>query len=153
VDCCTTDVAQTGALVDCPSCGSRGRTIEAITLDALLHAPAQRPPGAWRFCRQRTCPVVYYNTDDGSQLRVQALRVRVGQKDTAPDRPVCYCFGYSADDLITELRATGDSTIPDAIAAACRRGEDRCPETNPQGSCCLGNVRAVIEAASDEVPP
>ena len=30
-----------------------------------------------------------------------------------------------------------------AITERCRRGEDRCPETNPQGACCLGNVRAI----------
>ena len=28
-----------------------------------------------------------------------------------------------------------------------RQGLDRCEETNPQGSCCLGNVRQIANAA------
>ena len=58
--------------------------------------------------------------------------------------PLCYCFGYTAADIAAEIRADGATTIPDAITAHCRRGEDRCPETNPQGSCCLGNIRAAV---------
>lgn len=140
MDCCST-TADTAALVDCPRCGTRGRIVGDQTLDALLVAPEQRATGAWRFCRKADCSVVYFN-DDGAELEANALSVRVGQKEDKADRPICFCFGHSAEDL----RAR--PVIREEIKTACRRGEDRCAETNPQGSCCLGNVAAVLREAA-----
>jgi len=115
------------------------------TLDALLTAPAQRAPGGWRFCRNPMCAAVYFHGQDGAILGKDALSVRVGQKDRAADRPICYCFDHSAEELVQR------PSIADDIKAACRRGEDRCAQTNPQGSCCLGNVAAVLKTAAQEV--
>jgi len=84
---------------------------------------------------------VYFHPD-GAALGVDALRVRVGQKETGPDRPICYCFAHSAADLRAK------PGIRDEIKAACKRGEDHCAETNPQGACCLGNVAAVLRQAA-----
>ncbi|MFT4623360.1 MAG: hypothetical protein ACI8PZ_002016 [Myxococcota bacterium] len=141
MDCCT-PTSETAPLVDCRRCGTRGRTVGDVTLDALLVFPDHRAAGAYRFCRTADCPVVYFDAA-GEELGVSAVRVRVGQKEALPDRPICYCFGHSAEDI------GATPGIRDDIKAACKRGEDRCPETNPQGSCCLGNVAAVLrEAAS-----
>ncbi len=129
----------------CPSCGARGRAVGDVTLDALLLEPARRPPGPWRFCRTPDCEVVYFS-GGGDVLRSDALAVRVGIKERAPDRPICYCFGHSAADLAER------PAIRDEIKAACKRGEDRCPQTNPRGACCLGDVGAVIAAATQAAP-
>ncbi len=140
MDCCgsNSDVPSTVA-VDCPRCGHRGRTVGDETLNALLTAPEQQGSGTWRFCRTRDCPVVYFQ-GDGTILKADALKVRVGQKEDRADRPICYCFGHSAEDL----RARPG--LQDEIKAACKRGDDRCPLTNPQGSCCLGNVASVLRS-------
>lgn len=119
------------------------------TLAALLAPGVTRSEGLHRFCRELVCGVVYFAERGGAVLGRDALTVRVGLKEDAPDRPVCYCFGYSAADIEADVTATGTSSIPGIITERCRRGEDRCPETNPEGRCCLGNVRAVLREARD----
>ena len=134
--CC--DISQDGNPADCPHCSGRGRRVSAETLAALVIDP---PEGAFRFCYTTDCPVVYYSESTRETIGADRLRVRVGQKETAPDRPICYCFGYSAADILA------DPTIPTQIARRCKAGEDACPRTNPQGACCLGNVQAVLREA------
>ena len=148
MDCCgAADEIEPQAITDCPRCGTRGRSVTEVTLDALLKAGTERADGPHRFCRNPVCEVVYFAESTGAVLGRGALTVRVGQKEDAPDRPVCYCFGYSAADIGTDVATTGTSPIPEIITEHCRRGEDRCPETNPQGSCCLGNVGTVLREA------
>ncbi len=46
---------------------------------------------------------------------------------------VCYCFGFSAEDIVRDVRENGRSTILEKIAAAKREGGCRCGELNPKG--------------------
>jgi len=136
MDCCATE-----AVVDdlCPACHEKGRAVKPVTIRAM--APDAQPSSeGWRFCRSAHCGVAYYHVR-GNTVPVSALPVRVGLKETAPDRPVCYCFAYSEQDI-----ARDPNGVSEDIKARCRRGEDRCAETNPQGSCCLGNVLAIARA-------
>ncbi len=130
----------------CPRCGASGQSVQASTLEHLTDPRGD--VGAlgdpW-FCRTQGCEIVYFD-ESGSMIPKQALRVRVFQKETDPERPVCYCFGHSVGDVLA-ARVAGDNEIVQAITMACRRGLDRCEETNPQGRCCLGNVRAVAKVA------
>jgi hypothetical protein len=155
MDCCSTsestDLAM-AVIVECPSCGVRGRPVRAITLDALLIAPSARSDGDFRFCATQRCSVVYYNGQDASTLQAAALKVRVSAKETRPDRPVCYCFGHTAAALQQDVERSGTSTITLAIKAACKAGKDRCEESNPEGRCCLGAVRSVVMAAQKKSP-
>lgn len=150
MECCDPETQQAARVTDCPECSARGRRVQPITLDALVVGDTPRSDDDYRFCATVGCDVAWFGQTSGHVIGVTACRVRIGQKETAPDRPLCYCFGYSAGDVITDVRRTGTSRIPDRIAAHCRNGEDRCPETNPQGACCLGNVRAMMKAAATE---
>jgi hypothetical protein len=134
----------------CPSCREKGLPVGAVTLDILLTVErlleAYSTEG-FRFCRTRECEVVWYRSEGNTLHRVDDVSVRVGQKETAPDRPVCYCFDFAADQIEEEVASAGVSVIPDDIEERCRQGLDRCEETNPQGVCCLGNVRRVMKEA------
>jgi len=123
--------------------------VKPVTLASLVVGLV--PEGEHRFCATPGCPVAWFS--EAGRIPVSASRVRIGQKETAPDRPLCYCFGHAASDVVAEVRATGSSTIPARIAERCRRGEDRCELTNPQGSCCLGDVRAVLKQAQADATP
>ncbi len=46
---------------------------------------------------------------------------------------ICYCFGYTARDIINDLRAHGRSTIFETIAAEKRAGKCHCADVNPKG--------------------
>ena len=46
---------------------------------------------------------------------------------------VCYCFGYSRQDILEDAAGYGRSTIVDRIMAASRAGICNCAASNPQG--------------------
>jgi hypothetical protein len=130
----------------CPVCDGRARPVAPITVAQLVERPLAAAEG-FVFCVNPDCDVVYANGSTGEWLRTDAVVVPVFQKSTDPRRLVCYCFGHRVDDVAEDARLHGRSSIADAITLACRRGLDRCEETNPQGTCCLGNVRAVASQA------
>jgi hypothetical protein len=53
---------------------------------------------------------------------------------------VCYCFGFTRQDIWDEIRQTGRSTIAERISAEVKAGNCACEVKNPSGKCCLGNV-------------
>lgn len=134
----------------CPDCGARGRRVERITLESLLTEDARaRLDGAsdYRFCKAEACDVVYYREGGGERFVSADVRVPVFQKSADPSRFVCYCFEHRVGEIEAEVARTGTSLVPDAIGEKCRQGLDRCEEMNPQGACCLENVRQVVEGA------
>jgi hypothetical protein len=59
---------------------------------------------------------------------------------------VCYCFQYTAAS-VRLAQAEGQHSIVDDISAGIQAGQCACDLRNPQGSCCLGNVRALGQAS------
>ncbi len=47
--------------------------------------------------------------------------------------PVCYCFGYTAEDIRKDMEENGRSKIMEKIMAEKRRGGCNCANTNPKG--------------------
>ena len=56
---------------------------------------------------------------------------RVGS-DKADDL-ICYCFGYSVDDIRRDYRQNGQSTIMEKIQMEKKRGGCQCAVKNPKG--------------------
>lgn len=138
----------------CPTCGGKGKAVKPITLESLLTADALSEAGAldrYLHCGAQGCDTAYFAKDDGRTISKHDVTVRIGTKETESPRPVCYCFGHSWESIEDELRATGESEAVASITAHCRAGEDRCPETNPQGSCCLGNVRRATQEGKEKL--
>jgi hypothetical protein len=132
----------------CTVTGTSGKRVSENTLSHLLREEAfpLTEKGEWYFCGDPDCEIVYF-TADGETRSKDALRVRVGLKESTPPRPLCYCFGYSFEDVERDAAAADVSSIAAEITEKCRQGLDRCEETNPQGSCCLGNVRRAFKEA------
>lgn len=103
--------------------------------------------GEYRFCRNESCDVVYFDEAHDVTFDVTELRVPVFQKSADPNRPVCYCFDHTVQSIRDEVAASGGSEVPDSIGKKCKAGLDDCEHNNPQGSCCLGNVRRVVKDA------
>jgi copper chaperone CopZ len=132
----------------CPRCQHEGRTVSALTLDSLLKPEALARAAdhhGFRFCASPDCPVAYYRPADGLTFAAKELRVPIFQKSAAPDRLVCYCFRHTVQKIEEQVRATGTSSVLADIKSQCAQGLDDCARNNPQGSCCLGNVRRVIK--------
>jgi len=134
----------------CPSCGSKGKPVKPITIKSLVVEEARVRAGrtdGFRFCDEPSCDVAYFHPEIGVRITRSEVRVRIGQKETDAPRAVCYCFDHTVEEIEADVVATGSSKVADRITAKCRQGLDRCEETNPQGSCCLGNVRRAIKEA------
>ncbi len=139
----------------CPACGTRGRKVGPVTIENLAVPEALAGldvAEGFAYCPAPGCDVVWFHTTSGKTLGRADCRVRVGMKETEPPRPVCYCFEHTVEEIEAEIAATGKTDIPASIADKCRRGLDRCEETNPQGSCCLGNINRIVKAASPAAP-
>ncbi len=139
----------------CPQCGAGGRKVKPITIASLalteVLAGLETTEG-FAYCPTSNCAVVWFHADTGQILDRAACRVRVGMKETESPRPVCYCFDHSVEEIEDEIQRLGQTDIAATIAAKCRQGLDHCEETNPQGSCCLGNINKVVKAATPHQP-
>lgn len=131
----------------CPSCGTPGRPVQRLTVGALLKPErrTQIPNGdEFRFCPKADCDVVYFRPNE-MLFRKEDLQVPVHQKEPEdPTVPVCYCFGWTPEKIRFQLERTGQSTAADEIKAEVKAGNCYCEVTNPQGSCCLGNVAKAV---------
>ncbi len=154
-DCCSNQspsVAQTNSGGSskplCPNCGEAGRPVSVVTLKHMVLPDFLEVvnKAGFLFCSTADCAVVYFHPV-GETLEKADLRVRVGLKETADPVPVCYCFGFTERMLLEEIEATGKTTILQRIAAEMKADRCACEVRNPQGSCCLGNVKAAAKRA------
>lgn len=140
----------------CPACGQRGKSVNTLTIKALLNVTLETlRPVKYRFCESPDCPTVYFAEDGCSQtIGEDQLRVRVHQKH--PDNgdvPACYCFFHSPDSIRAELNARGYTDVIERVTALTKVDACACDIRNPQGSCCLGNLRRVVKAAMGAPEP
>jgi hypothetical protein len=143
----TTEIAARPATqAVCPVCGQRGKPVDGQTVKALLAVSLVRVTHEpYLFCANPDCDGVYYSADGEQTFSTTEMRERVYQKEPgAGDVFVCYCFRHTPDQIRAEIAATGRSTVVDAINAGIRAGACACDLRNPQGSCCLGNARALV---------
>jgi hypothetical protein len=131
----------------CPTCGERGKAVDTGTVKALLAVPLTEIADAdYLFCRTAACPTVYFAADGESRFAEESLRERVHQKHPEDDDVfVCYCFRHTPGTIKADLDRTGRTDVIEAVTAGIRAGKCACEIRNPQGSCCLGNVRAVVD--------
>ena len=130
----------------CPECGKAGKPIQTQTVKALLSVSLRQVQDVkYLFCRTQTCPVVYFSADGEWTFTVGQVRERVYQKEPdTQDVFICYCFRHTAG----ELRAASPEdriAMVDNINTGINAEQCACDLRNPQGSCCLGNVRGMIK--------
>lgn len=151
-DCCKPASEQKAGV--CPTCGTRGKTVPKITVSVMVKDPAlylhqeRLPSGKYFLCENRSCPTVYFDLE-GTTIGKENVRVRVWQKEDDPEVPVCYCFRHSISSIADELRRTGNTDTASRITSEVRERNCRCEVTNPQGSCCLGNVAKATQIARE----
>lgn len=147
--CCTpaiTPASRAPQQSSCPLCGKHGKAVAVVTVRALLAISLQAvTDDDYRFCATSDCPVVYFSRDGTQQFTTAQLREPVFQKAPAtPTVPVCYCFHYTLG-VIQEADTSTRAQIVAAITAGVQAGQCACDIRNPQGKCCLGNVRHVTQ--------
>lgn len=130
----------------CPICGERGKPVQGQTVKAILSVSLREVQEVeYLFCKTLACPAVYFSPDGEQTFTVDQVRERVYQKEpNDEDVFVCYCFRHT----VGELRAASPEShiaIVNDINTGINAGQCACDLRNPQGSCCLGNVRGLIK--------
>jgi hypothetical protein len=147
-DTCELRVAPSDGKAACPTNHKVGKRVHTLTVKAMLALPLTeiRSAGYW-FCPDAACPTVYYS-DDGAQIFSEAdLRERVYQKHPNDENVfICYCFRHTPKSIRTELTVTGKSSVVGKITTGIQAEQCACDIRNPQGSCCLGNIRKMTKA-------
>lgn len=130
----------------CGACGTIGRSIGLITLKALLQPAALETLTTedHYFCGSPACPVVYFG--ERTVFRREDVLVPVFQKGAEGCRTVCYCLEVAEDQVRGEVEAAGVSPSAERIKKLVQSDRCACEVRNPQGTCCLGNVTAVIRS-------
>jgi len=145
--CCA--IQHEGAPPVCPLNGQACKPVSRITLDSLLKPQAKesltRQP--YYFCDAPDCDTVYVSALADRFITKDQLTVRVGIKETEDPVPLCYCFDFDRKAVRDDVRSKDTTDIPKIITQRVKAGECRCEETNPSGTCCLGNVYRAIKQA------
>lgn len=130
---------------NCPHCGQDGKRVEGQTVKAMLSITLREVQGdEYRFCCTETCPVIYFAVQGNQVFTRSEVRERVYQKEPqAEDVLVCYCFNHSASEIRRASPGERENILAD-IQNGIKAGQCACDLRNPQGSCCLGNVRALM---------
>lgn len=143
--CCGSNPTNVVQVLACPSCGQCGHSVALLTVQAQV-AISLRTLAAhgYQFCATQDCPIVYYAAN-AEPITSDQVRERVFQKEPTGEVLVCYCFRYRVAAL-QQADQTEQAAILASITAGIQQGQCACELRNPQGRCCLGNVRRVLHA-------
>lgn len=135
----------------CPACATLGKAVSVTTVRALLRTSLRAVThAAYHFCATPDCPIVYFSCDGGRHFTTDHLRELVFQKaPTDPAAVVCYCFRYTRKAIQHADTSTHTHIVAD-ITAGIHAGQCACDIRNPQGSCCLGNVRRLVASLQNK---
>lgn len=134
----------------CPVDGSLGQPVQPITLKSLLSPAALahfEPQQSYSFCSSPACEVVYFSPQ-GQTFTTADVKVPVCQKDGGEDVPVCYCFGWTRQRMRQAIAQSEPIDVCEFISDRVKAHQCGCEVNNPQGRCCLANVRSAIASLS-----
>lgn len=129
-NCCSTTPPKQGV------CPVNGKSYHQVAMTTVMHhvsKPWQRQlvEQTYYYCDDPGCQVVYFGEDE-TLLTVADVRSIVGHKSTQSDRPVCYCFDVTQQDLEMHTESCRHFVINKTREATCH-----CEILNPAGRCCL----------------
>lgn len=154
-DCCAIQIEpiKFDLVFSCPECADKGRLMKIITLKSLLVPSALaklEPSASYKMCINKACSVVYFS-EKQEVFKTIDMKVEVYTKSDDEDCPVCYCFGWTKKRVIQEFEETGRTTALEEITAHTKAGRCGCEVNNPEGSCCLGNIKRLIDSLTIRV--
>ena len=131
----------------CPITGTKGKSVDGATLKALLSVSLRNVRDVpYYFCGEPDCDVVYFSEDGQQMFYTSEVRERVYQKELQnPNVAICYCFQHTVGSIQQAIESSGATDVIDDINAGIQAGQCACDWRNPQGDCCLGNVRLFVK--------
>lgn len=130
----------------CPKCGKRGKSVGRQTVRALVSDSLRAVQEGTNnfFCRTEFFPTVYITCVGHQTFNVDQTQEYVCHKEPDNDRVlICYCFQHTLGNIKTATLENRLAIIED-IKTGIKAGMCGCDLRNPQGSCCTGNIQALI---------
>jgi len=89
---------------------------------------------------------VYFSLDSGMMIDEKDIREKVFAKHSQDDDTyVCYCFKVKVGD-IRQASPEERQQILERIRNASAKGQCACKTRNPKGSCCIEDVKKLIDS-------
>lgn len=149
--CCNTDTKKAESIEKeskCPNCGEDGTFVDIVTVKSLVKEQFQTKIAFdedYKFCKSPDCNIVYFSNDSDHYFQTEDLKEKATLKDRGLDVKVCYCFGHTRQTVLSEIQKTEHSSVLQDIKAKMKDPGCFCERSNPQGTCCLGNVSSWIK--------
>ena len=140
--------------MNCPVCGQRGKPVDTQTIKGVLSTTLViiQPDNPYLYCRTEDCRIVYFHNDGEQIIEESDLRVKAYHKSPREDQtPICFCFNHSVGDLKQDYLESQGKIIIDRINLGIQKGQCGCDIRNPEGVCCLGNVRRHIKKLEEKM--
>ena len=121
-DCCSVgDGSKAPAVMACPVNGARSKQVDMLTVKSLVRQlPLGMPDTQYYFCEAPGCDAVYFPLDTQAPLfRREDLVVRVAAKEIEDPLLMCYCFGFTRQDIWDEIRSTGNQPWRSELHPKC----------------------------------
>ncbi|WP_169903115.1 putative iron-sulfur cluster-binding metallochaperone [Paraferrimonas sedimenticola] len=128
-NCCSNEPS---TKAKCPGCRTSSKEVQSSTVKHHLKAPWKIKSWSTRlyFCKSKDCDVVYFS-ESGDSFRQSDVRTAVGQKDSSDLATVCYCYG------VTRQEAISDDSAKSFVLSETKAKNCACEYKNPSGRCCL----------------
>jgi len=142
-DCCS---VQPKGKAKCPLCGAEAKGVLSKTLNALLKDEAKQRLDClegFSYCKTSTCKAVYFRGDE--TLSQDDVSVSVGLKEDASVKNYCYCFSWTKDRILEDIKVNGKSSAIEDIQYKMKTVGCSCEVKNPSGKCCQVDVKKVVE--------
>ena len=139
-DCCT---PQPKSKAKCPLCEAESKGILSKTLNALLKSKEKFDSlEGFYLCKTSTCKAVYFK--ENKVLTQEDVSVSVGFKADAKVKNYCYCFGWTQERILEDIKEHGKSRAIDDIKDKMDSIGCSCEVKNPSGKCCMSDVKKVV---------
>ena len=133
----------------CPGCEKRAVGIE--TVKAMVNLPLWdiELNDKFFFDDDADSQTVYFSIRSGVLIDESDIREKVFAKHSDEDDTfVCYCFRVTVGDL-RQASPEERANILAKITASSAKGQCSCQTRNPKGSCCISDVKMLIEKFAD----
>lgn len=129
---------------NCPECKNEGMKIQKITPRTLLKPELKSKifdELDYKYCRNSECEIIYFSRDVNQTFNKNDIVKKATIKDHGLDVNVCYCFNHTRQSVLDEYKETGKTTVLEDVKAKMKDPGCFCETSNPQGNCCLSNIK------------
>lgn len=138
----------------CPRCGGEGKQVSLNTVKHVVQSELKDSVSSdtYYLCMTPDCGTGYFCNSEHHDIAWSKFKRPVWFKTGADPVIACYCKSIKESEVIETVQTTELRTVKEIMHYL--RGEvgSHCEITNPQGSCCSGFFREIIERTAGELP-